>query len=489
MNFKKRRTIKNLIMLVIITALTLTYLPVTGAASVPAGAVEWNGRAALERGINYVITGSVRLASDLTIPDGVRIEVLRGGELLLGRDMRLILNGRLTVRIDAALELISGEIIIGNNGALNILGDFKQAEKTTLSIANGGNIEVQNRGNFTSAGSVNIFPDSELNNSGVINFYESAAVMVRGNINNRNNARVFVNNTVTVALSGNVTNYGSVTIESTGIIRNDGTVILHKDCEYIVEGSKINSSRSVFIDYRDDDNDVIPPRIPVGRELMTAAILENEPRVRIRGIDVSFWQGDIDWQRVAASGVQFAMIRAGRGSIDANRPMIEDTRFREYAEGALANGIDIGVYFYSYARNPADARREAQFLVNIIKDFEITYPVVFDIEDEIHERLSRRQVTAIVEAFFEVLMDNNYFPMIYSFRNFLEEKIEPRVLDTYAVWVAHWYVDRTNYRYPYHMWQYTDRGRIPGIRGDVDRNISYYDFAEILRRHGLNNLT
>jgi GH25 family lysozyme M1 (1,4-beta-N-acetylmuramidase) len=191
--------------------------------------------------------------------------------------------------------------------------------------------------------------------------------------------------------------------------------------------------------------------------------------------------------KVAASDVEFVMIRAARGHISNARPMIEDTRFREYIEGAQAAGLDVGVYFYSYARSVNEARREAEFLVEVIGDLELTYPVVFDIEDPIHERMSMELITAMVEAFFEVLMDNGFFPMLYSYKFFLETKIDPEVLDTYAVWLAQW-TSRPTYERAFHIWQYTDKGRVPGINGDVDLNISYIDFPAVLRKYGLNNL-
>ena len=221
-------------------------------------------------------------------------------------------------------------------------------------------------------------------------------------------------------------------------------------------------------------------------ELMTADALSREPTVIKYGIDVSFWQGDIDWSLVAQTRTEFVMIRAGFGAYD-DTPMGVDSRFREYITGALENGLDIGVYFFSYAETINDIKEEARFLVDLIKDYRVTYPVVLDMEETREDYIDCPSEMA--ESFLEIIMASGYFPMMYSYKYWLEGNLTQSVRDKYAVWVAHYDVPATTYRGGnYYMWQYSDKGRVTGINGNVDLNIAYRDFSGYIKRVGLNGL-
>jgi len=199
-----------------------------------------------------------------------------------------------------------------------------------------------------------------------------------------------------------------------------------------------------------------------------------EPPVLKYGIDVSFWQGDIDWEKVARSGIEFVMLRAGRGAIDEDRPDIaEDERFREYIDGAHKNGLEVGVYFYSYAQTVREIRKEAGFLVNMLHEFRnmITYPVALDMEEE--RKHYKDNPSKMAEAFLEIITQEGYFPMMYSYKAWLEDYLESDVKEKYTMWVAQLDTPATTYRGNYYMWQYSHTGRVSGITGDVDLNIAY----------------
>ncbi|MDR2531610.1 MAG: glycoside hydrolase family 25 protein [Oscillospiraceae bacterium] len=478
-----KRILKKTIVLICLTALILTYLPLISSAS--SAEAEWNGRTPLQSGTAYIINEQVSLSSDLIIPDGVILTVNDGGKLMLTSGMKLTIRGNLIVR--GSLEIRRANVDVRRGGALWVLGSVLQYPDTTVNVID-GRVDIRAGGELTSSGNISIFSLGTFSNAGEITTTGRSVITATGAIENTVSGSIIIHGAVTITPSGSVLSFGVFWVARNGDVVNHGTFKLGGDSRIVGTGSFRTALRGLFID---NDEDIAEPpevRLPHPFEKMTAMILENEPRVELRGIDVSFWQGDIDWARVADSGrVDFVMLRAARGHINSDRPMIEDTRFREYIEGALANGLDVGVYFYSYARSVEDARREAEFLIEVIRGYELTYPVVFDIEDPIHERMSMELITAMTEAFFEVLMNNGYFPMLYSYKYFLETKIDPRVLDTYAVWLAQW-ASRPTYERPFHIWQYTDKGRIPGINGDVDLNISYINFPEVLRRHGLNNL-
>ena len=207
----------------------------------------------------------------------------------------------------------------------------------------------------------------------------------------------------------------------------------------------------------------------------------------IFGIDVSRFQGNIDWAEVKRAGVEFAMLRArfGSGSIEV--------QFRRNAEGCCAEGIPFGVYWFSYAYTPDMARQEARQCLETIEDYRVEYPVCIDFEQDSVRYAQTKGVTVtkelatrIVEEFCGEVEDRGYFAMYYSNLDFLERMFDERLREKYALWFARYArepgIDGIA------MWQYTESGSVRGIAGDVDLNLAFYDLAEVIRRRGLNHL-
>ncbi|MCR5601092.1 MAG: glycoside hydrolase family 25 protein [Ruminococcus sp.] len=197
------------------------------------------------------------------------------------------------------------------------------------------------------------------------------------------------------------------------------------------------------------------------------------------GIDVSYAQGKIDWKTVKASGIDYAIIRAGYGNAN-DYPWQVDNWFKYNIEEAQKVGIDVGVYWYSYAFDVDAARKEAESCCNVIKSYDLQYPVYFDIEEEKHKQMSDYEVSAIVDTFCTTMQSNGYRTGVYSFASLLSSKIYQQVLDKYDIWVAHWNVNSPSYNKDYGMWQYTDRGSVPGIEGPVDRDHCYINFPYLI---------
>lgn len=199
------------------------------------------------------------------------------------------------------------------------------------------------------------------------------------------------------------------------------------------------------------------------------------------GIDVSKHQGNIDWKKVKNAGINFAMIRGGyRGYTEGY--INEDIKFKDNVKNAYENGIKVGIYFYSSAVNEIEAREEAEFILNLINKYNIksyiTYPIAIDIEDFEDTRnysLSIQQRTNIVKTFCEVIKNNGLKPMVYSYTYFLETKLDMNKLTNYDTWIADYY-GNTWYKRKYTIWQYSDKGNIDGIEGDVDLNYSYCNY-------------
>ncbi len=204
------------------------------------------------------------------------------------------------------------------------------------------------------------------------------------------------------------------------------------------------------------------------------------------GIDVSSHNGKIDWNKVAASGVEFVMIRCGyRGYVTGK--IVQDARFEENIRGAAENGISIGVYFYSTAINETEARQEAAWVCKILGEMEeegikLLFPVAYDFEEFFNknksraENLSRQQLTKNTIAFLNHISLSGYNPMLYASKSSVTDFWDFKAIKDYDFWLAH-YVKSTNYSGEYAMWQYTSKGKVNGINGYTDLNISFYRYV------------
>lgn len=202
------------------------------------------------------------------------------------------------------------------------------------------------------------------------------------------------------------------------------------------------------------------------------------------GIDVSEFNGDINWQQVKSSGVEYVYIRVGyRGYGQAGR-LVTDKSFVKNIEGATAVGIDVGIYFVTQAITTDEAIEEANFVIDKIKNYNITYPVAIDTEqasvDERSKDLTRDERTTIIKAFYNRVEEAGYRGQIYSGKWWFSDKLNMDQLEGYDIWVAEYTYNQdgsTSFQHPYSVWQYSDRGRILGISSDVDMNLCYKNYV------------
>lgn len=192
-----------------------------------------------------------------------------------------------------------------------------------------------------------------------------------------------------------------------------------------------------------------------------------------KGVDVSMYQGVIDWNAVAADGYSFAFVKAGSGKSGLD-PYYVANMF-----GANAAGIKTGIYVYSYATTVEGAAAEAQFAIAAMQGFPISMPVVYDLEDTVHKYMSREQLAALAVTFCSIVESAGYHPMLYASKNWLTEKIGNVPYDK---WVAQ-YSDKCEYANPA-FWQFTDSGRVKGIQGNVDLNFQFKDYSRIIVANG-----
>ncbi len=196
------------------------------------------------------------------------------------------------------------------------------------------------------------------------------------------------------------------------------------------------------------------------------------------GIDVSKYNGDIDWQKVADEGVSFAIIRCGyRGS--STGVIVEDPYYRRNIEGALKAGLDVGVYFFTQALDEKEAIEEASAVLSLLKGYKISYPIFIDSESAGGKgRADDLSVTArskALQAFCETVRNSGKKAGIYASKNWFNNRLDISKLSADNItWLAE-YADKPTYGATYQIWQYSSAGRIPGIEGRVDMNLSYLD--------------
>ena len=193
-----------------------------------------------------------------------------------------------------------------------------------------------------------------------------------------------------------------------------------------------------------------------------------------RGIDVSKYQGNIDWGAVAASGINFAIIRVGyRGS--ASGALVQDPNFKKNISGATKAGIKVGLYFFTQAVNEAEAVEEASMAMSLASGYKVTYPIFIDTESASNGRangLSKSARTAVVKAFCQTVRNGGYKAGVYASKSWYANQLNASALNGYCIWVAQ-YNSSCTYSGKYDMWQYSSKGRVSGIKGNVDMNISY----------------
>ena len=198
------------------------------------------------------------------------------------------------------------------------------------------------------------------------------------------------------------------------------------------------------------------------------------------GIDVSFYNNDINWQAVKTQGIDFAIIRVG-GRGWSSGVLYGDSRTQEYLRGARAAGVKIGVYFYSTAINPYEAVEEASVALSTIGGIPLDFPIFIDMEysgeypNGRADQLSSGARTEIAVAFCETVRSSGYRAGVYASQNYLKANIDYGTISRYTIWLASYTSENRlpNFANRYDLWQFTDRGHVDGIGGDVDMNVIF----------------
>lgn len=195
------------------------------------------------------------------------------------------------------------------------------------------------------------------------------------------------------------------------------------------------------------------------------------------GLDVSVHQGDIEWEKVGKTPIEWVMIRVGNRGYSTGEIKL-DEKYEENIEGAKSVNLPVGVYFYSAATNVAEAQEEAKFVLENIKDKDISLPIAFDMEDVGGSKsrtytLSVDEKTAIAKSFCDTMKENNYQCLIYGNSKWLMERLNFEEVADYGIWHAQY--SYYNFAYKLDMFQYTSSGKVDGISGKVDLNMGFFE--------------
>ena len=202
----------------------------------------------------------------------------------------------------------------------------------------------------------------------------------------------------------------------------------------------------------------------------------NGNKVSKKGIDVSKYQGEIDWNLVRGSNVEYAFLRLGIRGYESGAIVLDET-FETNIQGATSAGVGVGVYFFTQAITVEEAIEEADFVLEQIAPYQVTYPVVLDVEDITDElartkNLTKEERTEIAIAFLERIKEAGYTPMIYGNLKTFLVMLDMEKLEEYSKWFAY-YTYPIYFPYAYDYLQYTEKGTVLGIEGEVDLNLSF----------------
>lgn len=427
--------------------------------------IHWDGSSDFKENTNYYISGNMKIPEkqEYTLPASSSILIADKASLDVYISAKFIIYGSITIAPNGSLTT-SGNLKLGTGSLFENYGTFAATTSARTDISS---VFTCHTGSVSALGGyTNIYKNGKLLNYGDITIPTSSSVTVTGIFRSFEGSSLIIKGMAESTLSGRITIAGNCALS--GLLLTSGTLSLEKTADFRRETGAIygNYKTGRIDDYRTE------PTISVDYDISGGML----------GIDVSSWQGVIDWEKVAKSGVKFAIIRSSYGDDKV------DKMFEYNIAAAKKAGLYVGVYHYCYALTDEQAKTEAQFFLETIKGYEIDFPVMFDFEDPSQVKLGKYQLTRMANIFMNEIKEAGYYPMLYSYKNWLTDNLMMNYIN-YDVAVAEWNVTQSTYNGSYGVWQYSCTGLVSGIEGDVDLDICYKDYPSIIREGGWNHLS
>ena len=447
----------------------------------------WTGSSNFKENQNYYIDRTVKITKEktFTLPKNSKLLIKDKGSLVIYSGSTLNIKGELIVEPTATV-IVSGELNTLENSAVNNYGTFSATKSSSLNISSV--FTTGSKGITAISGKMNVYRAGAIVNHNRFTFGKNSDVTLSGKAICEKNGVMFIKGALVVTMNGSVKSNGSLYIYGRMVV--SGTVTLAPNSKLHKENGRLSLSKSGQLfddrnktslqgDFVDMTNRIEYPEL---------SEYDSEPAdVNWLGIDVSRYQGAIDWEKVKASGVDVVILRSSIGDGSDNITG-EDIRFSYNVVEAKKAGLMVGAYHYLWAETPEDARKEAQFFIRTISPYILDFPAVLDFEDPSQqENLTNAERTEIAKVFLEEVRKAGYYPMLYTNRSWATTYLNMDELSDYDVWLAEWF-PQTSYTGDYGIWQYTAYGKVSGIDTDVDLNICYKNYRKIILNGGYNHL-
>ncbi len=451
----------------------------------------WDGKSRMKSGVNYYIDDIVKPRKNFTVPENSKLVITGNAALIIYKGKSVSVKGSVIAEPESIFT-VSGTMTLYQGASFENYGNFSATLSSVIKIASEFIVRKDSRAIFS--GTVNVYKEGMYLNYGNTNLTSSSVMKVTGDVQTPESGRFYCSGSMSITVNGRTTQAGYFLLS--GNLVNSGLFVFENTVSYF-KSPKARfavSKSSRLIDYRfvnpSETQDTSEGSTNETSKPADDNMSDEVTDKGLKGIDVSYAQAVIDWAKVKEDGVNFAFIRASRGYISSEKPMAEDKYFRNNINGAVNNGIHVGVYHYLYASTVSQAKKEAQFFIKTIDNYKgkITYPVVLDIEEPYQAKLGKKTLTKIVKAFLDEVKAAGYYPMLYSNKTWLTDYIDMKQLSEYDVWLAQWNTVPT-YTGPFGIWQYSCKGVVKGIDGYVDLNISYKNYAKIIKDGKFNKLT
>lgn len=445
------------------------------------GYTKWDGKTKMEEGVNYYIDSKVKVKKKFTVPQGSEFVVCGGASLLVYSGGSFGVKGNMVVEPEGTVT-VTGTFTVYGGGGVENYGSYGATKSSVTKIQS--EFIVRHGAKSVISGELNIYKSGMYLNYGKTTLTTNSITKITGDLQTPEEGSLVCKGYMGITINGRSTQAGLFSL--TGEFVNSGVLIFEKSVRFYKSKSArfAVSKSSRLIDYRHgtETSGADTPAPPKEDE-----DLGQTTDVGTKGIDVSYAQGAINWEKVKAAGIDFAFIRASRGAV-GSKPMAVDSTFDYNIAEASKNGIKVGVYHYLYAKTASEAKKEAKFFLKTIAPYKITYPVVLDIEEEYQANLGKKKVTSIVKAFLDEISAAGYYAMLYSNKNWLTEKLDMEKLSDYDVWLAQWNTVPT-YEGDFGVWQYSCKGIVSGIDGYVDLNLSYKNYTTLIKEGNYNHLS
>lgn len=422
------------------------------------GYTRFTGENPPEEYSNYYIDDVVEInaGESVCFPKTSILTVRQGAQLQIYVGSTVEIHGALVIEKGARV-VVSGEFKAFEGSKVECFGEFAATKKSTVLLA--GKFINSESSIVVFSGKMNLYKSGDYNNCGTTSFAESANATVSGNYELSESGKLAVKGEVNTTLNSRISARGYIYLS--GKLYNTGELIFSENAVNFFEDGEFVSSRS---------GRVIDKRAEADGKF-NAENTKKSAKV-LKGIDVSYWQGTIEWEKVKAAGIDFAFLRASVGDY-----YTDETFYYNITE-AQRVGIKVGAYHFCRADSVESAKAEAKLFLDFIKPYKLDFPVVVDIEDSRHEKLSVEQLTEVTAVFCEEIKKAGYEPMIYASASWLNSKLDTKKLSEYEIWVAHWGTTKPAYRGDFGVWQYSCKGKVSGIKGSVDLNVAYKNYSK-----------